>query len=90
MPVQCVTCAREFKDLHALKSHQPKCHGRPNAHARGFQKPKREPLAKSKLPQHHGMNVTNEEVVVGMQELGEGDGSEPVGGPAGRDEVCVA
>ena len=64
MVVKCVTCTREFKDMHALKSHQPKCLGRAAAHARGF-KPRR------KLTQR--MDVTEEEVGLKRQELRDQD-----------------
>lgn len=70
MAFKCVTCTKEFKNIHALKSHQPKCCGRANAH--GFDNPGR------KLAQR--MDVTEEEVVLEREELRERDDSEP--GPA--------
>lgn len=70
MAVKCVTCTREFKDIHALKSHQPKCRGRADAHAHGFENSGR------KLSQR--MDVAEEEVVLERQELRErDDDSEP-------------
>ena len=64
MVVKCVTCTREFKDTHALKSHQLKCLGHAAAHAHGF-KPGR------KLTQR--MDVTKEEVGLERQELRDQD-----------------
>jgi hypothetical protein len=69
MALKCVTCTRLFKNIHALKSHQPKCHGRASAHAHGFENPGR------KLAQR--MDVTEEEVVFEKQELRTRDDSEP-------------
>jgi hypothetical protein len=69
-------CTREFKDIHALKSHQPKCKGRANAH--GSDKPKKEEKHKKKLGRKlaRRMDVTQEEVVLERQELRERDDSD--------------
>jgi hypothetical protein len=77
MAVKCVTCAREFKDIHALKSHQPKCRGRANAHKPGWKLARR-------------MDVTEEEVVLERQELREQDDSGKVKKRKSRHKVSVA
>jgi hypothetical protein len=94
MAVKCVTCTRKFQDIHALKSHQPKCRGRVNAHAHGFDIQKREAIQKPKnnsgrkLAQR--MDVTEEEVVLERQELRERDDSEPARKRKNRHKVRVA
>jgi hypothetical protein len=79
MAVKCVTCTRKFKHLHALRSHQPQCRGRANAHTHGFDKQKRKALPKNnfgrKLSQL--IDVTEEEIVQERQDLRDRDDSEP-------------
>ena len=70
--VKCVTCTREFKDTHALKSHQPKCLGRATAHARGFDK-KAEQRIKPRRKLTQRMDATEEEVGLERQELRDQD-----------------
>jgi len=82
MAIRCITCTREFQDIHALKSHQPKCRGRANAHAHGFDNPGR------KLAQR--MDVTEEEVVLERQELREKADSEPARIRKSQSNVSVA
>ena len=61
MVVKCVTCKRNFTHIHALKSHQPKCQGRPNE---GFGKQK---TSGRKLSQR--IDVTEEEILLERQVL---------------------
>jgi hypothetical protein len=82
MDVKCVTCTRKFIDIHALKSHQPKCRFRADAHFHGFRKLKRERReAKRKNSSGQklakGMDVTEEELALERQEIRERDKSEP-------------
>lgn len=71
----CITCARQFIDTHALKSHQPKCKGRANVHAHGLHRT--EPKKKLGRKLAHHMNATEEEVALERQELREHDEPEP-------------
>ena len=91
MTVKCVTCTREFKDTHALKSHQQKCWGRATAHARGFDKKANQRNRPGrKLAQH--MDVTEEEVGLERQELRDQDASEdlePVRKQKNQHEVSL-
>jgi hypothetical protein len=91
MDVKCVTCTRKFKDIHALKSHQPKCRWRANAHIQGFRKLKREAKRKKrsgrKLAQ--GMDVTEEELALERQEIREREDSEPARKRKYRNQVGV-
>lgn len=79
MPVKCVSCKRNFKNLHALKSHQPKCRGQ-TTEGSGKQN-----ISGRKLAQR--MDLTEEEIIQERQVLRDQDGSEPVRKPKTRHKV---
>ena len=91
MAVKCVTCTRTFKNIHALKSHQPKCRGRSDAHNYGFDKRNRE--AKREINPGHKLaqrtDVNEEEVALEREELRGQDDSEPERKRKIRHEVSL-
>lgn len=92
MDVKCVTCSKKFKDIHALKSHQPKCHGRANAHISGFGRLKGEAKRKDSSGRKlaRGMDVIEGELALERQEIRERDESEPPRKRKNRPEVGVS
>jgi hypothetical protein len=83
MAVKCVTCTRSFKNIHALKSHQPKCRGRADAHIYGLDKRLGNREGKQKNNPGHKLargiyhDVNGEEVAREREELRGQDVSEP-------------
>ena len=61
---------KKFNDIHALKSHQPKCRDRTIAHIDGFRRLKREEKRKKKKTGRkivQGIDITEEELVANIQ-----------------------
>ena len=82
MDIKCVICKKKFNDIHALKTHQPRCRGLSIAHIHGFNRLKRESKKKKRTGRKlgRGMDVSEEQLALERQDMRERE--EDDSGPA--------
>ena len=86
MDIKCIICTKKFNDIHALKTHQPRCRGRSTAHIHGFNRLKRESKKKKRTGRKlgRGMDVSEEQLALERQDMRERE--EDDSGPARKQK----